>query len=43
MARVVVTGLGAVAPNGIGVAPFWDNLTRGVSGVAYFLPECFSM
>jgi len=34
MVRVVVTGLGAVAPNGIGVAPFWDNLTRGVSGVA---------
>jgi len=34
MARVVVTGLGAVAPNGIGVEQFWDNLTRGVSGVA---------
>jgi 3-oxoacyl-[acyl-carrier-protein] synthase II len=34
MVRVVVTGLGAVAPNGIGVEPFWDNLTRGVSGVA---------
>jgi len=33
MVRVVVTGLGAVAPNGIGVEPFWDNLTRGVSGV----------
>jgi 3-oxoacyl-[acyl-carrier-protein] synthase II len=33
MVRVVVTGLGAVAPNGIGVQPFWDNLTRGVSGV----------
>jgi 3-oxoacyl-[acyl-carrier-protein] synthase II len=34
MVRVVVTGLGAVAPNGIGVEPFWDNLTRGFSGVA---------
>lgn len=34
MVRVVVTGLGAVAPNGIGVEPFWDNLTRGVSGIA---------
>ena len=34
MVRVVVTGLGAVAPNGIGVEQFWDNLTRGVSGVA---------
>ncbi len=33
MARVVVTGLGAVAPNGIGVERFWDNLTHGVSGV----------
>jgi 3-oxoacyl-[acyl-carrier-protein] synthase II len=33
MARVVVTGLGAVAPNGIGVEQFWDNLTHGVSGV----------
>jgi len=33
MVRVVVTGLGAVAPNGIGVEPFWDNLTRGVSGI----------
>jgi 3-oxoacyl-[acyl-carrier-protein] synthase II len=34
MARVVVTGLGAVTPNGIGVEQFWDNLVRGVSGVA---------
>src|SRR5512138_3920459 len=34
MARVVVTGLGAVAPNGIGVEQFWRNLTDGVSGVA---------
>src|SRR5512139_2404080 len=34
MARVVVTGLGAVAPNGIGVEQFWDNLIRGVSGIA---------
>ncbi len=33
MARVVVTGLGAVAPNGIGVEPFWQNLTQGVSGI----------
>jgi 3-oxoacyl-[acyl-carrier-protein] synthase II len=34
MARVVVTGLGAVAPNGIGVEQFWDNIVHGVSGVA---------
>ncbi|MBI4536758.1 MAG: beta-ketoacyl-ACP synthase II [candidate division NC10 bacterium] len=33
MRRVVVTGLGVVAPNGIGVEPFWQNLTNGVSGV----------
>jgi len=33
MVRVVVTGLGAVAPNGIGVEPFWDNLVHGVSGI----------
>ena len=33
MRRVVVTGLGAVAPNGIGVEPFWQSLIGGVSGV----------
>jgi 3-oxoacyl-[acyl-carrier-protein] synthase II len=33
MVRVVVTGLGAVAPNGIGVEPFWNNLVHGVSGI----------
>ena len=31
--RVVVTGLGAVTPVGIGVEESWRNLTRGVSGV----------
>jgi len=34
MVRVVVTGLGAVAPNGIGTQIFWENLLNGVSGVA---------
>jgi 3-oxoacyl-[acyl-carrier-protein] synthase II len=34
MARVVITGLGAVAPNGIGVEQFWDNIVHGVSGIA---------
>jgi 3-oxoacyl-[acyl-carrier-protein] synthase II len=34
MRRVVVTGLGAVAPNGIGIEDFWSNLIRGVSGIA---------
>jgi len=34
MARVVITGLGAVAPNGIGTHTFWQNLINGVSGIA---------
>jgi len=34
MVRVVVTGLGAVAPNGIGTQTFWENLINGVSGIA---------
>ena len=33
MRRVVVTGLGVVAPNGIGVEAFWGNLVKGVSGI----------
>lgn len=32
--RVVVTGLGAVTPVGIGVDPFWEAITAGKSGVA---------
>src|SRR5262249_9520814 len=31
--RVVITGLGPVAPNGIGAAPFWSNLAAGRSAV----------
>ena len=31
--RVVVTGLGVVAPNGIGVENFWDALMAGRSGI----------
>jgi 3-oxoacyl-[acyl-carrier-protein] synthase II len=31
--RVFVSGLGAVAPNGVGVASFWKNTRTGVSGV----------
>jgi 3-oxoacyl-(acyl-carrier-protein) synthase len=31
--RVVVTGMGVVAPNGIGVDNFWDSLIHGRSGV----------
>ncbi len=33
MRRVVVTGLGVVAPNGIGSESFWENLVKGVSGI----------
>lgn len=31
--RVVVTGMGVVAPNGIGVSAFWGSLCEGRSGV----------
>ncbi len=31
--RVVVTGLGAITPIGIGVQEFWDGLTKGKNGV----------
>ncbi len=31
--RVVITGLGVVAPNGIGKDAFWDAITEGRSGV----------
>ena len=31
--RVFVSGLGTVAPNGVGVASFWRNTKAGVSGV----------
>jgi 3-oxoacyl-[acyl-carrier-protein] synthase II len=34
MVRVVVTGLGAVAPNGIGIESFWRSIVNGVSGIA---------
>src|SRR5882724_13616095 len=33
MRRVVVTGLGVVAPNGIGREAFWSNCLEGRSGV----------
>jgi len=31
--RVVITGMGVVAPNGIGIDAFWDSLVHGRSGV----------
>lgn len=33
--RVVVTGIGAITPVGIGVTAFWNALLEGRSGVAY--------
>jgi 3-oxoacyl-[acyl-carrier-protein] synthase II len=33
--RVVITGLGVVAPNGIGKDAFWQNLVAGTSAVDY--------
>ena len=33
MRRVVVTGLGVVAPNGIGKEAFWSACLNGKSGV----------
>ncbi|MDC3379490.1 beta-ketoacyl-ACP synthase II [Planctomycetota bacterium] len=32
--RVVVTGLGAVAPYGVGVSGLWENVCAGKSGIA---------
>ena len=31
--KIVITGLGAVAPNGNNVDEYWSNLTLGVSGI----------
>ena len=31
--RVVVTGMGILAPNGIGLDAFWSSLVAGRSGV----------
>ncbi len=31
--RVVITGMGAISPNGIGTEAFWDSTRRGVSGI----------
>ncbi|MHB1922610.1 MAG: beta-ketoacyl-[acyl-carrier-protein] synthase family protein [Chitinophagaceae bacterium] len=36
--RVVITGLGVVAPNGIGVPGFLHSLQNGISGIR-FIPE----
>lgn len=33
MRRVVVTGLGVVAPNGVGTEAFWKSCVEGISGI----------
>ncbi len=46
MRRVVVTGLGVVSPVGTGVKKFWENLTKGVSGIdriRRFDPDQFNL
>jgi 3-oxoacyl-[acyl-carrier-protein] synthase II len=43
--RVVITGMGVIAPNGIGLGDFWDSLVRGRSGVGkitYFDASSYS-
>lgn len=37
--RVVITGLGVVAPNGIGTTAFWRALQNGVSGITRLDPH----
>src|SRR5688500_4276095 len=42
--RVVVTGMGVLAPNGIGLNAFWESLVAGRSGVGtitHFDPTAF--
>lgn len=42
--RVVITGLGVIAPNGVGKRAFWDALKEGRSGIrriTRFNPEIF--
>jgi 3-oxoacyl-[acyl-carrier-protein] synthase II len=44
--RTVVTGIGAIAPNGIGREAYWEALRNGVSGVGRitrFNPECMQV
>ncbi len=31
--RVMITGIGAVSPNGLGLARFWDATRNGISGI----------
>ena len=33
--RVVITGLGVVAPNGVGLAEFTHSIKNGISGIKH--------
>ena len=33
MKKIVITGMGAVTPVGIGVDEYWKNIISGVSGI----------
>ena len=33
--RVVITGLGVLAPNGNSVSEYWDSISKGKSGIGY--------
>ncbi len=37
--RVVITGLGVVAPTGIGKTAFWHAISEGISGISTLPPE----
>ena len=42
--KVVITGLGAITPLGIGVKEYWQNLIAGKSGISINLsPRCYFM
>src|SRR5262252_1725189 len=46
MRRTVITGIGAVSPNGIGREAFWDATRNGISGVrriSRFDPSAFQV
>ncbi|HHC79163.1 MAG TPA: beta-ketoacyl-[acyl-carrier-protein] synthase family protein, partial [Flavobacteriia bacterium] len=36
MNRVVITGLGVVAPNGVGITNFTKAIKNGISGIRFF-------
>jgi 3-oxoacyl-[acyl-carrier-protein] synthase II len=39
--RVVITGLGAVTPFGVGVSKFWNSIIEGKSGIGSITPSEF--